>query len=105
VTIPAGELILVSTGAANRDPSRFADPETFDAARCPKGHLGFSHGPHRCLGAELGRLETTVALERFFRRFPDAELAIDPGQAVWRPGIFMRRLDSLPVVLHRFEGA
>jgi cytochrome P450 len=99
VTIPAGELILVSTGAANRDPGAFADPDRFDVTRCPKGHLGFSHGKHRCLGAELGRLETTIALDRLFRRFPDMRLVTGPDQVTWRPGIFMRRLDSLSVLL------
>jgi cytochrome P450 len=99
VTIPAGELILVSTGAANRDPNQYPDPDRFDISRCPKGHLGFSHGNHRCLGAELGRLETTVALSRLFDRFPKTTLAVPPQDAQWRPGMFMRRLDTLPVVL------
>lgn len=99
VTVPAGELILVSTGAANRDPDRFEDPDSFRANRCPHGHLGFSHGSHRCLGAELGRLETTIALEQLFTRFPHLRLAVKPADASWRPGMFMRRLDTLPVVL------
>lgn len=99
VTIPAGELLLISTASANRDPSRFTDPERFDITRDTKGHLGFSHGIHRCLGAELGRLETTIGLSRLFTRFPATELAVTPEDARWRPGIFMRRLDSLPVVL------
>jgi cytochrome P450 PksS len=99
VTIPAGELLLLSTGAANRDVSKFDDPDRFDVTRCPKGHLGFSHGQHRCLGAELGRLEVTIALERLLTRFPKTELAVDPAEVAWRPGMFMRRLDSLPVIL------
>ncbi|MEU9336038.1 cytochrome P450 [Streptomyces sp. NPDC048290] len=99
VTVPAGELILVSTGAANRDPGRFDSPDAFRADRCPRGHLGFSHGSHRCLGAELGRLETTIALDRFFARFPDTRLAAPRAEVPWRPGMFMRRLDALPVVL------
>jgi cytochrome P450 len=99
VTIPAGELILVSTAAANRDPDRFPDPDRFDIRRCPRGHLGFSHGNHRCLGAELGKLETTIALEKLLARFADIRLAVDPADISWRPGMFMRRLDSLPVIL------
>lgn len=98
VHIPAGELLLLSTGAANRDPDRFPDPDRFDITRRPKGHLGFSHGNHRCQGAELGRLVTTIGLDRLFRRYPDIRLAIEPEQARWRPGMFMRRLDALPVV-------
>jgi cytochrome P450 len=61
VTIPARELILISLAAANRDPDRFENPDVFDVSRNPQGHLGFGHGPHRCLGAELGRLETKTA--------------------------------------------
>jgi cytochrome P450 len=99
VTIPAGELLLISSGAANRDPCRFADPDQFDITRNTKGHLGFSHGSHRCLGAELGKLETSIALTRLFARFPDTRLAGMPDNMEWRPGMFMRRLDSLPVIL------
>ncbi|MGW5376642.1 cytochrome P450 family protein [Nocardia sp. NPDC003999] len=99
VTIPAGELLLISTGSANRDPSRFAEPDRFDITRDTRGHLGFSHGSHRCMGAELGRLETVVGLGRLLARFPAIALAVAPEEARWRPGMFMRRLDSLPVVL------
>ena len=99
VTIPARELILISPAAANRDPSRFDEPDTFDAKRCPQGHLGFGYGPHRCLGADLGRMETTTALRMLFQRFPRTTLAL-PDTADWRPGKFMRRLDTLPVILN-----
>jgi len=99
VTIPAGELLLISAGAANRDPARFPDPDRFDITRDAHGHLGFSHGVHRCLGAELGRLETAVALTTLFAGYPDTELAGTAADVTWRPGMFMRRLDSLPVVL------
>jgi cytochrome P450 len=99
ITVPAGELILISPAAANRDPLRFPDPDCFDLERNPKGHLGFGHGAHYCLGAELGRLETTIALRAFTARFPNSRLDIQPEQADWRPGTFMRRLDTLPVTL------
>jgi cytochrome P450 len=99
VTVPAGELLLVSPAAANRDPDRFPDPDAFDITRSTIGHLGFGHGIHRCLGAELGKLETAIALRELFTRFPDITL-IQPGkQAHWRPGKFMRRLDAIPVIL------
>jgi cytochrome P450 PksS len=99
VTVPAGELLLVSPAAANRDPDRFPDPDAFDITRSTIGHLGFGHGIHRCLGAELGKLETATALRELFARFPDITL-VQPGkQAHWRPGKFMRRLDAIPVLL------
>jgi cytochrome P450 len=99
MTIPAGELILISPALVNRDPAYFPDPDDFDLGRRPKGHLGFGHGPHYCLGAELGRLETRIGLRTFLTRFPASRLALAPDQAQWRPGTFMRRLDNLPVLL------
>jgi cytochrome P450 len=99
MTIPAGELILISPALVNHDPAYFPDPDEFDLDRRPKGHLGFGHGPHYCLGAELGRLEIGIALQAFLTRFPASLLALAPEQAAWRPGTFMRRLDNLPVLL------
>jgi cytochrome P450 len=99
VTIPAGELIALCSAAANRDPRRFPDPDTFDVTRRPNPHLGFGHGPHHCLGVHLGRLETTLALERFFARFPDSSLVTPWEELRWRPGPYQRRLDTLPVIL------
>ncbi|QKV74058.1 cytochrome P450 [Amycolatopsis sp. Hca4] len=99
VKIPAGELITVSPGAANRDPEHFPDPDTFDIERDTRGHLGFGHGAHRCLGASLGRLETEVALRALILRYPRTRLVTAPAELTWRPGSFMRRLDNLPAVL------
>ena len=67
-TIGAGEIIQLSILAANRDPSRFPDPDRFDAARNPHGAISFGHGPHGCLGARLAREQATIALEVLFRR-------------------------------------
>jgi cytochrome P450 len=100
VTIPANELILVSVAAANRDPDRFGDPDRFDIGRVTTGHLGFGRGNHRCLGAQLGVLELKIALDGLLRRFPDIALAVPADSVTWRPGMFMRRLTTLPVVLN-----
>lgn len=99
VTIPAGELLLISTGSANRDPAHFPEPDRFDITRDQAKHLGFSHGRHRCMGAELGRLETSVGLAALFARYPATRLATTGDKVRWRPGMFMRRLDSLVVVV------
>lgn len=74
--IPAGQLLMVWLGAANRDPSRFPDPHAFDPARTPNPHLGFGRGPHFCPGAGLARLEGTIALNLLLDRFP--QIRTDP---------------------------
>jgi cytochrome P450 PksS len=99
VTIPAHELVIVANSAANRDPSVFENPHTFDITRPSRRHLAFGYGPHRCLGAELGRLEMTVALGKLFERFPHTRLAEPADKLRWRPATFLRRLESLPVLL------
>jgi len=63
VTIPKGATVVPLLGSANRDERRFPEPDRFDVARNPQGHLGFGFGTHFCLGASLARLEARVALE------------------------------------------
>jgi cytochrome P450 len=73
VAMPAGTLVTIGIGAANRDPAQFPDPERFDVGREPNRHLAFGSGIHQCAGMNLARLEGRVAIERFVRRFPDYE--------------------------------
>jgi cytochrome P450 len=75
--LPAGSDVLLMFAAANRDASRFPDPERFDIHRHPEGHLAFGHGIHFCLGASLARLEARVAFEALFERCRDLRLADD----------------------------
>jgi cytochrome P450 len=60
--IPKGAYVAPLLGSANRDERRFPDPDRFDIARNPQGHVAFGFGKHFCLGASLARLETRVAL-------------------------------------------
>jgi cytochrome P450 len=76
-SLPAGSDLLLMFGAANRDESRFPDPDRFDIQRHPEGHLAFGHGIHFCLGASLARLEARVAFEALFERCRDIRLADD----------------------------
>jgi cytochrome P450 len=75
--LPQGCDVLLMFAAANRDESRFDDPDRFDVHRHPEGHLAFGHGIHFCLGASLARLEARVAFEALFERCRDLRLA-DP---------------------------
>jgi cytochrome P450 len=99
VEIPAGEFVLVSLGAANRDDERYADADRLDVTRGAGGHLAFGHGIHFCLGAPLARLEGQVAIGRLLDRFPDLALAVEPDELRWRDSTLMRGLESLPVRL------
>jgi cytochrome P450 len=95
--IPAGATIGVSIGAANRDPVRHPDPDTFNIFRDPKQHVAFGAGPHLCLGQHLARLETRIALEAVFDRLPN--LRLDPdGDDPHIHGMTFRSPTSLPVL-------
>jgi cytochrome P450 len=101
VTVPSGQQVLVSLGAANRDPSVFADPDVLDVTSRTRRHLAFGHGPHHCLGAPLARLEAEVAFCRLLDRFPDLRLAVPRNELAWShgDGLVLRGLACLPVVL------
>ena len=62
VEIPGGATIYLALGSANRDPSRWTDPDRLDIRRDGLAHLAFGYGIHHCLGASLARLETAVAI-------------------------------------------
>ncbi len=91
--IPADQTVFFMTGAANRDPSVFADPDRFDIARSPNPHLAFGAGIHYCLGAPLARLEAEVAFGRLLQRHPRLSL-LDPAPR-WRSLINLRGLEAL----------
>jgi cytochrome P450 len=96
-TIRRGEGVIVILGSANRDPSRFTDPDTLDLARADVKHIAFGRGSHYCLGAPLARLEAEVALTTLLRRLPGLRLAAPVEELSWRPVPLFRSLASLPV--------
>ncbi|OHV06451.1 cytochrome P450 [Mycobacterium talmoniae] len=76
VEIPAGTTLMVCNAAANRDPRRFDDPDTFDPARKnARQHITFGRGIHSCPGAPLARAETRVAIERLLDRTTDIRIS------------------------------
>jgi len=72
--IKAGEMVYTMIAAANRDPSRWEDPDVFDVRRPHQAHYGFGYGSHLCLGAPLARLEAKIALQALLRLAPDFSL-------------------------------
>jgi cytochrome P450 len=68
-----GQQMIVWLGSANRDPSVFANPDTFIATRHPNPHVGFGYGIHFCLGAALARAEAHIALTGMLQRFPNLQ--------------------------------
>ncbi|KUJ65960.1 cytochrome [Streptomyces albus subsp. albus] len=97
VTVPAGETVLLSIAAANRDPRRFAEADRLNPQYGHSGHLALGHGIHYCLGAPLGRMEVEIALTTLLERFPGLSLAVPREELRWRPAIRARGLISLPV--------
>ncbi|MGH3914665.1 MAG: cytochrome P450 family protein [Pseudonocardiaceae bacterium] len=98
-TIPAGQMVITSLLAANRDPAHLADADVLDLTREDNPHLAFGHGIHHCLGAPLARLEGRIALGTLLARFPQLRLAVPAEQLNWRPGMLMNGLLALSVAL------
>ncbi|MDH3451897.1 MAG: cytochrome P450, partial [Gammaproteobacteria bacterium] len=92
--IPAGTVLTMSIGAANRDPQQFADPETFHISRTPNEHLAFGAGVHTCAGLTVARLEGRVAVQRLFSRFPGLRLN---GAPIRNRRARFRGLNQLPL--------
>ncbi|CAM5501281.1 cytochrome P450 [Streptomyces spiroverticillatus] len=96
--IEAGTTVLLSYNTANRDPERFADPHTLDIRRQAGGHLGFGHGAHLCLGAQLARIEMRIAFPALLERFPTLRLAVPAEEVALRPeAADIYGVKSLPV--------
>ncbi|GAA4884794.1 cytochrome P450 [Actinomycetospora straminea] len=92
--IAAGELVVGSLVAANRDPEVVDDGETLDIGRAPVPHLAFGHGIHHCLGAPLARIEMRVAFPALLARFPALRL---DGEPEFRGRALIYGLTRLPL--------
>lgn len=96
VPLAAGEGVLVLIGAANRDPHRFADPDSFDVDRADNAPISFGAGPHYCLGAALARLEGRLAFSALLGRFPRLARASAPTR---NTQLLLRGYEVLPVTV------
>ena len=92
--LAAGDVVLALLAAANRDPSRFSDPDRFDLERSENLHLAFAWGLHFCLGARLARMEGQLVFAGLVERFARVEPA---GEPVRNPGLAIRGFHSLPI--------
>jgi cytochrome P450 len=100
--IPAGQRVILVTGAAVHDERKYPDPELFDIHRDIDRHVSFGFGRHLCLGASLARLETKVAFEELLKRFP--HFTIDPSGAERNVSVNVRGLSRLPLVVESRAG-
>jgi cytochrome P450 len=96
VTIPAGSRILLSFGAANRDPLVFENPDEYRADRNPRSHIAFGYGAHMCIGAPLARMEAQAVLRELVTK---ASAIAPAGETTWSTNSSLRGPTSLPVYL------
>lgn len=94
VTIPEGSKVLLFLAAANRDPRKWDDPDTFRVERVASGHVGFGFGIHQCLGQMVARLEGELVLNALLKRVCAIRLA---GPPVRRLNNTLHAIASLPV--------
>ena len=98
--IKKGSCVMAHLPAADRDPRVYADPATLDPARATASHLAFGYGFHRCVGAELARLELRAAYPALARRFPDLTLAVPAEELPYHAKSIVYGVESVPVRLH-----
>ncbi|MBW4595270.1 MAG: cytochrome P450 [Brasilonema angustatum HA4187-MV1] len=97
-TIPAGQLVNLCVGSANRDETKFERADEFVIDRDPNEHVAFGNGIHFCLGAPLARLEAAIGLRAVLERLPN--LRVDPTATLERvsPVFDLHGFKSLPVL-------
>ena len=98
VLIKEGDAVGVSLLAANRDPRLAAGLDEFDPTREPTRHLAFGWGMHRCVGAELARMELRTALRMLAERFPSLTMAVDISELEFRKLSAVYGVEALPVL-------
>ncbi|WP_344416292.1 cytochrome P450 [Pseudonocardia ailaonensis] len=94
VTIKEGDGVICSLLSADRDGA-----EPFDLYRAPAPHYAFGHGIHRCIGAELARMELRAAYPALLRRFPELRLAVPADELQFRDASIVYGVETLPVLV------
>ena len=96
VTIPNGSRVLLSFGAANRDPLAFDNPDEYRADRNPRAHVGFGYGAHMCLGGPLARMEAQAVLRELVRQVARISAV---SETTWSTHSSLRGPTRLPIRL------
>ncbi|SDJ04852.1 Cytochrome P450 [Lentzea albidocapillata subsp. violacea] len=99
--IKAGDIVACSLSQANRDPSAYPSPDVIVPERAAGQHLAFGYGAHRCIGAELAKIELRIAYPALVKRFPEMRLAVAPGDLSFRKLSIVYGLHSMPMHLGR----
>ncbi|MFH8404404.1 cytochrome P450 [Streptomyces sp. NPDC018019] len=94
VLVRAGETLVPVLGSANHDPAVFDAPHRLDLERTPNPHIAFGYGPHRCVGAQLARVELQEAFRALPQACPELRIAAEPRR---KTGTIIHGLASLPV--------
>jgi cytochrome P450 len=98
--IPKGAMVILSLGAASRDPEKFPNPDAIDIRReNADASIAMGAGVHYCLASRMANMEVGVACLTMFQTFPNLRLAVPDEELTWELRIPMRSLDHLPVLL------
>ena len=97
--MPAGSILEICLGPANRDPARWDNPDAYDLHRPLHGHLGFGIGAHQCMGMNVARSEMHVALNALLDAFPNLRLDPDSAAPYLTGGLEQRGVSAVPVLL------
>ncbi len=101
ISMPAGAVVQLRYAAANRDPKKFENPDTFDIERKnARAHQAFGKGPHMCVGNMLSRKEMLVAFDELLERLDDFAIADEGGIEVL-PNILLRGVTRLPITFSK----
>ncbi|WTZ46382.1 cytochrome P450 [Streptomyces sp. NBC_01390] len=92
-----GDVVVPALFAANRDPERFENPDTFDIGRSATAHLAFGFGVHQCVGRQLARVEMRIAIPALLERFPTLRLGAPAEDIEMRTNSLAYRTGALPV--------
>jgi cytochrome P450 len=98
--VKKGSCVMVHLPAADRDARAYAGADSLDPSQATGSHLAFGYGFHRCVGAELARMELRAAYPALARRFPDLSLVTAAEDLHYHAKSIVYGVESVPVRLH-----